>query len=237
MGTVSDDDRPELQAPILQGLGQAVPQVDPSVALRARVLASVAGATAVRPAPSRSTPWLLATAASLTLAAGLGIYTSQLRGRVGALEDELREARARASAAEQRAMDAQQAAAGTRNAVAVLTAPDVARIDLAGQAPVAPRASARAFWSRSRGMVFTASNLPALPPGRVYQLWVLTAQPAPISAGLLTPDAQGGVSETFNTPSDIPQPVALAVTIEPAGGVRSPTGEKYLVGTVSSRPA
>jgi len=236
MGTVSDDDRPELQAPILQGLGQAVPQVDPSVALRARVLASVAGATAVRPAPSRSTPWLLATAASLTLAAGLGIYTSQLRGRVGALEDELREARARASAAEQRAMDAQQAAAGTRNAVAVLTAPDVARIDLAGQAPVAPRASARAFWSRSRGMVFTASNLPALPAGRVYQLWVLTAQPAPISAGLLTPDAQGGVSETFNTPSDIPQPVALAVTIEPAGGVRSPTGEKYLVGTVSSRP-
>jgi hypothetical protein len=233
MGTVSDDDRPELQAPILQGLGQAVPQVDPPLALRARVIGSVAGATAVRLAPVRSTPWLLATAASLTLAAGLGIYTSQLRGRVGALEGELREARARASAAEQRAMDAQQAAAGTRIAVAVLTAPDVARIDLAGQTPVAPRASARAFWSRSRGMVFTASNLPALPPGRVYQLWVVTAQPAPISAGLLTPDAQGGVSETFNTPSDIPQPVALAVTIEPAGGVRSPTGEKYLVGTVA----
>jgi anti-sigma-K factor RskA len=99
------------------------------------------------------------------------------------------------------------------------------------------QASARAFWSRSRGMVFTASNLPALPPGRVYQLWVLTAQPAPISAGLLTPDSQGSVNETFITPSDIPQPVALAVTIEPAGGVPSPTGEKYLVGTVAGRPA
>jgi len=160
-----------------------------------------------------------------------------LYATVGALESDLRDARARATAAEQRAIDAQQAVAGTRITVAVLTAPDVARIDLAGQAPAAPGAAARAFWSRSRGMVFTASNLPALPPGRVYQLWVVTAQPAPISAGLLTPDAQGSVNETFNTPSDIPQPVALAVTIEPAGGVRSPTGERYLVGTVVGRPA
>lgn len=237
MSPVEDDDRPELQTPILQGLAQAVPQVDPPLALRARVLASVAGTATIRPAPARSAVWLIATAASLVLAAGLAIYTSQLRARIGALEDELSDARARATAAETRAIDAQQAAAVTRGAIAVLTAPDVARIDLAGQAPVAPRASARAFWSRSRGMVFTAANLPQLPPGHVYQLWVLTSQPAPISAGLLTPDAQGSVNETFNTPSDIPQPVALAVTIEPAGGVRSPSGEKYLVGTVSGRPA
>ena len=181
--------------------------------------------------------WLAATAASVVLAAGLAIYTTQLRGRIGILEGELRDARARATAAEQRAIDAQQAIGATRITVAVLTAPDVARIDLAGQAPVAPQASARAFWSRSRGMVFTAANLPALPPGRVYQLWVLTAQPAPISAGLLTPDPQGSVNETFNTPPDIPQPVALAVTIERAGGAPSPTGDKYLVGTVSGRPA
>ena len=80
-------------------------------------------------------------------------------------------------------------------------------------------------------MVFNASNLPPLPAGRTYQLWVVTAQ-APISAGLLTPDAQGSVSETFNTPPDIPQPVAMAVTIEPAGGVPAPTGERYLVGTL-----
>jgi anti-sigma-K factor RskA len=81
-------------------------------------------------------------------------------------------------------------------------------------------------------MVFTASNLPPLPAGRIYQLWVVTSQPAPLSAGLLTPDAQGSVNETFSTPPDIPQPVALAVTIEPAGGVPAPTGEKYLIGTL-----
>jgi anti-sigma-K factor RskA len=112
----------------------------------------------------------------------------------------------------------------------VLSAPDVARVDLAGQ-PAAPQASARAFWSRSRGMVFSASNLPQLPAGRTYQVWVVTAQ-GPISAGLITPDAQGAANAIFSTPSDIPQPVALAVTIEPLGGVAAPTGDRYLVGAV-----
>jgi hypothetical protein len=34
----------------------------------------------------------------------------------------------------------------------------------------------------------------------------------------------------FETPVDLPQPVGMAVTIEPDGGVPSPTGDKYLVG-------
>jgi anti-sigma-K factor RskA len=93
-------------------------------------------------------------------------------------------------------------------------------------------ARARALWSRQRGMVFTASNLPPLPPGRVYQVWVVTAQ-APVSAGLLTPDAQGGGSVYFETPVDIAPPVAVAVTLEPAGGVPAPTGARYLIGTPS----
>ena len=59
----------------------------------------------------------------------------------------------------------------------------------------------------------------------------MTTQAQPISAGLLTPDAAGNVSDTFNTSPDL-QPAAIAVTIEPAGGVPSPTGEQYLVGTV-----
>lgn len=172
----------------------------------------------------------LAAAASLVLAAGLTIYAGQLRSRISTLEDELRDARARADATEQQMADAQTAATEARSAVTVLTAPDVARIDLAGQA-IAPQASARAFWSRSRGMVFTASSLPPLPVGRTYQLWVVTTQAQPISAGLLTPDAAGNVSDIFNTSPDL-QPAAIAVTIEPAGGVLSPTGERYLVGTV-----
>jgi hypothetical protein len=48
---------------------------------------------------------------------------------------------------------------------------------------------------------------------------------------LLTPDANGGGSVYFSTPPDIPAPVALAVTLEPAGGVAAPTGERYLIGS------
>jgi Anti-sigma-K factor rskA len=232
MDAIRDDERPELEPPILQGLAQAVPQVDPPHELRARLLRSVSSTTPTTTFTSpRPVAWWLATAASLALAAGLTIYSAQLRTRITGLETELRDTRARAEAAQLQMVDAQRTATGARTAVAILTAPDVARVDLAGQQPVSPSASARAFWSRARGMVFNASNLPPLPAGRTYQLWVVTAQ-APISAGLLTPDPQGSVSEVFNTPPDIPQPVAMAVTIEPAGGVLAPTGEKYLVGTL-----
>jgi hypothetical protein len=174
-------------------------------------------------------PWLAA-AASLVLAVALGAYAVQLRGRVSTLEVRLREATLRADASERQIADARRAAATAESQVAVLAAPDLARIDLAGQ-PVAPQASARAYWSRSRGLVFTASNLPALPPGRVYQLWVLAAQPLPpISAGVLKPDASGRVSVLFDTPPDLPKPEKMAVTIEPEGGVPAPTGAMYLLG-------
>ena len=232
MDDTRNDERPELQPPMLQGLAQVVPQVDPPHELRARVLGSVASTSSSTAVTSpRPVAWWLATAASLALAAGLTIYTAQLRTRISGLESELRDTRARANAMQQQMADAQRTATGAQTAVAILTAADVARVDLAGQQPVSPNASARAFWSRSRGMVFNASNLPPLPAGRTYQLWVVTAQAA-ISAGVLTPDTQGSVSEVFNTPPDIPQPIAMAVTIEPTGGVPAPTGEKYLIGTL-----
>ena len=114
---------------------------------------------------------------------------------------------------------------------AVLAAPDVAHIELKGQ-PAAPQASARASWSRSRGLVFSASDLPSPPAGRTYQLWILTARTPPISEGwLLTPDAGGHVIAIFTTPPTLPAPVAVVVTLERAGGVPAPTGAKYLVGS------
>jgi anti-sigma-K factor RskA len=85
------------------------------------------------------------------------------------------------------------------------------------------------LWSRSRGLVFTAANLPPAPAGKAYQVWVVTAQ-MPISAGLLATDLAGAGTQYYMTPPDIAPPVAVAVTLEPAGGVPSPTGERYLVG-------
>jgi len=223
-------------APVTQALAHTAPQHEPPAALRARVLGSVSGSPVqvapiprpVHTGPSVVLPWLAA-AASLLLAAALGFYAASLRSRIGALELRLQEATERAAAGERQIAELRRVSADAQSQLAVLVAPDLQRIDLAGQ-PRAPQASARAFWSRSRGLVFTASNLPAVPPGKTYQLWVLTNQPTPISAGLFKPDEQGRVATMFGTPPDLPQPIGMAVTIEPDGGVPSPTGDKYLAG-------
>jgi anti-sigma-K factor RskA len=218
-------------------LAAAATDVLPSFTVRRRILdhASPEAVQSDRGTPSRARrdwrPWLAA-AALLVLSAWLGYDSVRLRRSIVALESELASARARAAASEERLASLQDTATTQTRAVAVLTAPDLARIDLGGQA-VAPSASARAFWSRSRGMVFSASALPPLPPGRVYQLWVVTPQ-APVSVGLLEPDRDGRAQGVFVTPPDI-QPVAVAVTLEPAGGVPAPTGEKYLVGVPGQR--
>ena len=211
-------------APVAAALAYAAPADRPSPAVRDRLMARVAG--------RRSQAWpaaWLAAAASIALAVALGAYAAQLRGRVTSLEAQLRETRLRAEAGERQVADARRAADDAQSMIAVLTAPDVARVDLAGQA-AAPNASARAYWSRSRGLVINASNLPPLPAGRTYQMWVITAQRAPISAGLLKPDANGRANAMFETSVNIPAPTAMAVTIEPEGGVPAPTGAMYLVG-------
>lgn len=173
------------------------------------------------------TAWLVA-AASVVAAAGLILHVRTLTGRTVALEASLARALDRATTAERAVNAARHVTTENHAAMTVLAAADLARIDLAGQ-PVAAASFGRAHWSRAHGMVFTASHLPPLPPGKVYQVWVVTAA-APLSAGLLTPGVDGGAVGVFATPPDIPTPLAVAVTIEPAGGMPAPTGEKFLVG-------
>ena len=231
---------------VTAGLAAALPADRPSPAVRARLLAHAGRAPVPLDAPVRDTPlvvpiergtswasrtgWLVA-AAALILSAYLTWDGMRLRDRVATLSAALDEARALVASSESRVAQLQRAAERGTSAMAVLTSPDVARIALAGQAD-APDARAVAYWSRSRGMVFNASKLPPPPAGKTYQVWVVTSDPAPLSAGLIDPDPEGDVEVVFATPPDIPQPVAVAVTLEPAGGVPSPTGAKYLVGTV-----
>jgi len=221
----------------LAALGASVPQVDPPAALRSRVLVSVGAvapanvvpfAPAARPRSTATLGWLAA-AASLVAAVGLGLWAMQLR-------DRLHDVDARLAVAEQEVGEIRRTLGTARDETRILRAqaqvflaPDLARVDLAGQAP-ATAATARAFWSRRRGMVFAAAALPPLPANKVYQVWVVADAHAPISAGLLEPDRDGNAIEVYRTPEDIPTPKVLAVTLEPAGGVPQPTGDKILVG-------
>ena len=215
--------------PVASALAQLAPQHDAPAALRATILnAARLESPSPRASASRA-PWMAA-AAMFVVTAGLGMYVAQLRDHVRRLELQLREALVRVDDGQRRVAVALRDAANAQAPLAILTAPDLRRIDLAGQR-VAPSASARAFWSRSRGLVLTGANLPSLPAGRIYQLWFVPAGAgAPVSAGLVKPDETGRLTAVLNTPADVPEPAAFALTLEPDGGVPAPTGAMYLVG-------
>ena len=237
-------------------LGGVVAQVDPPARLRARVLA-VAGIDAAdaaaapgvsvvggRAAPARgdeapvvirrkssALPGWLAAAAALVLASGLGLWALQLRTSLDAMNARVERAEAEVVRIQRAVGEAQEQTRLLQAQNSVLFAPDTLRVDLAGQAG-APASSARAFMSRQSGLAFAANQLPALPADKVYQLWVVPPDRPPVSAGLLAPDASGHASLFFPMPADLPPPAVLAVTVEPAGGVPAPTGDKVLVGEV-----
>jgi len=254
LGVLSDQERRALEAhlptcvecarevgefaSVAGGLALAVPQVDPPAALRARVLKAVLSAESPRvdpipfppPAPVRTSAlpaWLAAAAAIAAVA--LGLYSLNLRERISRLEDDLRVANARAAGVERELQIARSGNSNARQIATVLDAPDVRTIDLLGQKN-APAATGRAYWSPTRGLVFTASNLPAPSVGRQYQLWVIPQGGVPVSAGML--DLEGGGLTMALVDSSIASRVGtVAVTMEPAGGVPQPTSDPVLAGT------
>ena len=220
---------------VAAALPHAVPQHDPSVELRGRVLQHAVAGGQLRSMPSvrykrsHTLTWLAA-AASIA-AVSLGLYNNvSLRQRIRDLENRLREANARVAEAQADLQIARASADRANQLARILEAPDVRRIDLAGQKG-APAAAGRAFWSPSRGLVFTATNLPPVGPGRQYQLWVIPPGGAPISAGLL--DLQsGGVATALVDPQTAASVHTVAVTEEPAGGVPQPTSPPVLAGAL-----
>jgi anti-sigma-K factor RskA len=224
-------------------LAFGVPQVAPSPALRSRVLSAAARvrtprigvqATALRPPPVTATSrrsralvagWLAAAAAAVVAVAFWSQATS-LQTRLADADTRLADLSRRLDSSERRLQESTNETSAVRQRLAVLTAADAIELRLVGQPP-ARQSSARAFVSRTRGVLFAASNLPALPAGRTYQIWYLT-RGAPISAGLVQPDAQGNATESFGVPADLAAPAGMAVSLEPDGGVPAPTGAIYL---------
>lgn len=109
----------------------------------------------------------------------------------------------------------------------VLAAPDLVRFNLLG-GDATTRVSGQLLWSRSRGMVFTASRMPQPRAQTVYQVWLLTAG-EPVNGGVVVPDSSGRVSVATDTPPTVPRPlVGVRVTSEPAPGSAAPTGPTIL---------
>ncbi len=117
-----------------------------------------------------------------------------------------------------------------REVVTTLTSTDAVRVTLvAAQAP--PQPQGKAIYVRDRSsLVFLASNMPALPAQKAYELWLIPTKGAPIPAGVFKPDAHG--SATVIQPP-LPAGVeakAFAITIEPEQGSATPTMPIVMMG-------
>ncbi|WP_309607688.1 anti-sigma factor [Flavobacterium sp.] len=106
-------------------------------------------------------------------------------------------------------------------------------ITLGGQA-VSPKSFAKVYWNKETQVVYVdASGLPKPPKGMVYQVWSLKLKPAltPTSIGLL--ENFEAENDKFFAVSNTSDAEGFGITLEPAGGSKSPTMEKlYSLGTV-----
>jgi len=79
----------------------------------------------------------------------------------------------------------------------------------------------RAIVSPSRGVVFTASQLPKLEAGKTFELWMISAGGDSVSAGTFRGDVNSTAVHVYRRSSN--GATALAVTVEPTGGSARPT--------------
>jgi len=129
--------------------------------------------------------------------------------------------------AQKQIAEAKQAAVRAEIVTGVLAAPDLVRYTLTGAGP-APKAYAQALWSRSHGLVISASGLPATPDAGVYQVWLLSAA-GPTSAGTFVTTANSDVTLALPSPPSAPRPLTgIMITFEPAGEQQAPTGPAVL---------
>lgn len=153
-------------------------------------------------------PWLAAAAFALA-AVFFFRQSDRLSQRVAELQDQATQQQAQLERA--------------REVVSTLTSTDAQRVTLVA-ASVLPQPQGKAIYVRDRSsLVFIASNMPALPAQKAYELWLIPTNGAPIPAGVFKPDARG--SATVIEPP-LPAGVeakAFAITIESEQGATAPT--------------
>lgn len=108
----------------------------------------------------------------------------------------------------------------------LLAAPDAVTTQLEGGS-----GSIRVIWSAERDQALViGDDLPAVAADQIYELWLLLPDDRGVTpAGLFRPEA-GSVFTLINV-ADEPG-IGWGVTVEPAGGSLTPTGEIIFQGTV-----
>jgi anti-sigma-K factor RskA len=216
-------------------VADSAPALEPPASLKGRVIAAVAAehqeppraATFGTKSGSGRWAWLSLAAAAALIVVAVMLNQSEIARRQ--LTEDLQRANANADTLRDRL---QRFSGQTDLALSILTAPDMREVALAGREN-AIAAAARAYWSPARGLLVVADRMPAPPPGRIYQVWVIDAG-QPVSAGLLGDQSSGRGMLVAPPP---PRPgtgsaVTVAVTDEPPGGLAAPSGTIRLAGSI-----
>jgi anti-sigma-K factor RskA len=210
---------------LLSDLALAAPFMAPPASVRKRLFDRVRQDSETKKAKSSGgSPVWMALAAAATLAAiGLGLYARNLSERARALYERAETERIAREGLE-------RDMGNLAETLEAFTAPATRAVSLAGQGE-GEGAAAKAFLdTENRRLFLYVYNLPSLPEGRTYQLWLIVGE-TPVSMGVFGVEADGRARLDAASVPSFTGEVTVAVTIEPEGGVPQPTGPIILVGS------
>jgi hypothetical protein len=194
----------------------SVPEVVPPARLRRRIMASVG----VEPSRGFSAwaPWAAMMGASL---ATIFMFVTLQDVREGE-----RRAIAQREQLQSSATQMESTLARMRDAIRMMAEPETRQVTF-GKGP-----QGRVLVNAKRGVLFLASNLPQLPAGKTYELWIIPKGGAPRPSGLFQADAAGNAMHMVTGPVDIAATGAFAVSVEPEAGSPQPTTTPIIVAPV-----
>jgi len=208
-------------------LAHAAPDVAPSEALRAKIMAAVktsadeartvAPIAKPKPAAPRAMfpAWAWAAAAALALVTG---YTIRQMGIQSAQLEELRKELKIATAQNQALQNQMEM---NQMVSSVMLSPDSTPLKLMPKDKNMPMV--HAYLHPHMGVAITADQMPAMPAARTLQLWFVPKTGKPMSVAIFRPDTTGQIALVAPVHMPMNEIAALAVTEEPAGGSPQPT--------------
>ena len=201
------------------GAGQAPPAAPPRPPLSSipRPIAATAGGAS--PAPTRRVPWLQWAGLAAALAAL--IWGAVLQTQLVATQRQLAETGSQ--------LERLRGAYST--VVDVLASPNTRERELQAREG-APGARGKVWvdGETGRGMMM-ARDLPPLPEGQTYQVWLASGQ-GRVSGGFLRPYDNDVYYVVLQAPGPLTDYQSLGVTREPAGGSPGPTGPRIIGGEI-----
>jgi hypothetical protein len=185
-------------------VSETVPLVEPPAGLRERIATSVGASKPIVMMPQKKQisfmPWLVAIAALLVMAVGIGYEENLRRSQVDSLNSSI-EASTKAEAERTAAM------------LSILQAPGTKSVAFNINESNLPHGSF--FIHKNLGVAMVVAHLPSAPAGWKYESWIVpkTGDPKPVES--FATDNTGFAFTVVKGPVDVSQWNGMAVSMEP----------------------